>query len=79
MESVRTVADGLRDRIEAIASTADASLTVRELVAGAYAAGALDAAVFVGSEDSRDADALARLREAFAMLRHPSSAKGVAW
>lgn len=78
MESVRTVADGLRERIEAIASMADASLTVRELVAGAYAAGALDAAAFVGSTDPRDTDAVVRLHEAFAMLRHPSSAKGAA-
>lgn len=72
MGVVGSVADGLRGRVEAIASTVDASLTVRELVCAVYAAGVLDAAAFVASSGSGDIGGVERLRGAVRMLCHPS-------
>ena len=77
MESIVSVARDLESRIDALASTADSSLTVRELVAGAYAAGALHAVALVAGDCPEAAGVADRLREAFSVLRHPSSWLGV--
>lgn len=77
-DSVRVLAKLLRVRIDAVADCVDSSLTVRELVAVAYAAGASDASNYICASAHSDPRVIAageRLHGAFSMLRHPSAVK----
>lgn len=78
LHSAQVLARELRARIGYLADCVDSSLTVRELVAVAYEAGAKDADDYIGAStntDSRVYEAGERLRGAFAMLHHPSAVK----
>lgn len=77
LHSVRVLAGELRARIDYLADCVDSSLTVRELVAAAYEAGAEAADDYIGTAapDPRVHEAGERLRGAFAMMRHPSAAE----
>lgn len=78
VHSVQVLAKELGARIDFLADCVDSSLTVRELVAAAYEAGAEAADDYIGVSTQNDPRAFAageRLRAAFAMLRHPSAVK----
>ena len=78
LHSAQVLARELRARIGYLADCVDSSLTVRELVAVAYEAGAKYADDYIGAStntDSRLYEAGERLRGAFAMLHHPSAVK----
>lgn len=78
VHSVGVLAKLLRVRIDTVADCVDSSLTVRELVAAAYVAGASDATNYIGASAHSDLRVIAageRLHGAFSMLRHPAAAK----